>query len=191
MNMSALIGSWHDTRRLLAIMTLIACVLTISLVMLAYMLVQKDRTVVLVPPRLASEMEISRQGVTEDYLKVWGQFIAHTIGNVTPGTVRRTREFLEPMLAPGIYSQVVARLETEIDKISIDQVTLRFEPRRVAVSVETGRVWVEGQSVVNTIGEGEARTTKTFEFVIMNDGYTPLITDLQTYEGVARLEEES
>ncbi len=191
MKMASLIGSWHDTRRLLAIMSCISCVLAVAVVFLVVMLIQKDRTVVLVPPRLATEMEISRQGVTEDYLKVWGHFIAHTIGNVTPGTVRRTRDFLEPMLAPNIYSQVVARLETEIQKISIDQVTLRFEPRRVAVSVKEGRVWVEGQAIVNTIGEGEARATKTYEFVIRNDGYTPLIIDLETYEGAARVKEDT
>lgn len=191
MRMEALIGSWHDTRRLLAIMSGIASVLAIAVVFLVVMLIQKDRTVVLVPPRLVTEMEISRQGVTEDYLKVWGHFIAHTIGNVTPGTVQRTREFLGPMLAPNIYSEVVARLEIEIAKISIDQVTLRFEPRRVAAAVKDGRVWVEGQSVVKTIGEGEARTTKTFEFVIRNDGYTPLIIDLETYEGAARVEEDT
>ena len=37
----------------------------------------------------------------------------------------------------------------------------------------------------------EARATKTYEFVIRNDGYTPLITDLETYEGAARVKEDT
>ncbi|MEM1298229.1 MAG: TraE/TraK family type IV conjugative transfer system protein [Pseudomonadota bacterium] len=191
MKLDALIGSWHDTRRLLAMMTAMALVLTLSVAVLAMQLIAKERTVVLVPPHLTSEMEVARHGVTEDYLRTWGLFIAHTIGNVTPGTVETARTVLEPMLAPAIYRGVIERMEAEIEKITRDRVVLRFEPKRVGVDVKAGRVWVEGHTEVDTIGEGSGRGLKTYVFLLENQGYAPLITGLQTYEGAARVEEDT
>lgn len=191
MRLDALIGSWHDTRRMLAMMTAMCAVLTLTVVVLSVQLFAKDRTVVLVPPHLTSEMEIARHGVTEDYLRTWGLFIAHTIGNVTPGTVETARTVLEPMLAPRIYRGVIERMEAEIEKITRDRVVLRFEPKRVGADVQSGRVWVEGHAEVDTIGEGSERGLKTYVFVLENDGYAPLITGLQTYDGAARVEEDT
>lgn len=189
MRMEALIGSWHGTRRLLAVMAAIALGLTLAVAVLAMQLAGRERTVVLVPPVLAGELALSRSGVGEDFLKTWGLFVAQTVGNVTPGTVRMARATLEPLLAPAIHGAVVARLEAEIEKIETDRVTLSFAPRRVAADVATGRVWVEGYANVTTIGEGRERAVKTYEVMIENAGYRPLITDLRTYEGPARVEE--
>lgn len=186
MKLDALIGRFSDARRSFWIISVLAGLLGVSNLLVLMELSDKERVVVLIPPHLAGESEIESSRASEDYMKAWGHHIAMTIANVTPGTVRMARSTLEPLLAPGAYHDAIARLETEIDQVERDRVTSTFEPRRVGVSMDRGLVWIEGYQVVKSIGEGETRSTVTFEVFMSMDNYRPLITDIKSYEGVAR-----
>lgn len=160
--------------------------LSVGIVFALIELARKDRVVVLVPPHLTGEAELVSNEADADYLKAWGLHIATVMGNVTPGNVRLARATLEPLLDPRIYSDVVARLETEISKIDRDRVTISFDARRVGLPSDDGRVVVEGIGTVTSIGGGKQKTPRTYDLQIEMKGYRPVLTDLSVYEGTAK-----
>lgn len=146
----------------------------------------REQAVVLVPPAFEGPVTVSRSGASDDYKRAWALFVAQTLGNVTPANVLYLRGALEPLLDAAIFTDVVARLEEEAEKVRRDRLTIRFEPRRVLIDQRSGRIFVNGLSVVETLVGDTQRAPKTYEMAIDVRGYRPRIDALNAYEGEPR-----
>jgi conjugal transfer pilus assembly protein TraE len=181
--------SFQGQQRLLFLAVALSGLLALAIAAMAWALLDKERVVVLVPPQLAEETAISADGASEDYLRSWGMFVADRIGNVTPANVQYTRAALEPLLAPAIYDEVIARLETEIEKVRRDRLSRSFEPHQVLLEPARNRVFVNGLMVTGTLVGAQTRTTVTIEIEMTVRGYRPRIAYITSYEGQPRTRE--
>lgn len=183
------VTSFQGQQRLLFLAVGLSGLLAVAIAAMAYALLDKERVVVLVPPQLAEETAVAQDRASDDYLRSWGMFVADRIGNVTPANVRFTRAALEPLLAPAIYSEVIARLETEIEKVRTDRLSRSFEPHQVILEPARDRVFVNGLMVTGTLLGAQTRQSVTFEIEMTVRGYRPRIEFITSYEGKPRTQD--
>lgn len=153
---------------------------------MALALKNREQAVVLVPPVMEGPMTVSRTGADADYKRAWALFVAQTLGNVTPSNVVYLRQILEPLLDARIYTDTMARLEAEADKVRRDRLSIRFEPRRVLIEESRGLVFVNGLATIETLVGDTQRQQMTYEMAIDVRGYRPRIDALNSYEGEPR-----
>jgi conjugal transfer pilus assembly protein TraE len=180
------IRTWRGQQLVMMGALALSAVLGLAVFGMVTVVKSREQIVVLVPPDLEGEASVTRSGASADYKRAWALFTAQVLGNITPANVGHLRQVLEPLLDARIYSEVIARLEAETDKVRRDRLSVRFEPRRVLVEEARDRVFVNGLSVVETLVGDTQRREMTYEMVISVRGYRPRIDFLNTYEGEPR-----
>lgn len=187
MKLSQFLQTWRGTRlenraQRWTILALILCNFIVGLVALG-----RGATVsVSVPPGLNESITVSRGDGDLDYQQAWGYFLATLLGNVTPANADVVKKAIEPLLAPAIYRDAVRVLTEQVEAIKRDRVAMRFEARQVKFEVSSGKVFVEGFSVVSGAAGKEERNPRTYEFLIKVKNYRPIIEHIDNYLGTAR-----
>jgi conjugal transfer pilus assembly protein TraE len=152
--------------------------------------VSKDAVVTVIPPTLHKEADIGADFASTSYLEAWALHLSLSLGNVTPTTVGFVKQTVEPLLSPIVYQDVVSALEKQVDEIKSNHVTLYFEPRRVLREESSGKIFVHGQSVMETPTGQRERTERSYEFIIGVLNYMPNLTYIDTYPGPPRTTDE-
>lgn len=140
-----------------------------------------ERSVILVPPGLTEETEVSRNRASQNFKEAWGMFVAQLLGNVTPGNVEFVRQSLSPMLSSGIYRSVMSGMAAQIEEIKREQVSLSFNPKEVLYEPETDKVFVTGMLRMQGPGSKPVDRQRTYEMVIDINDYRPLIRHIDAY----------
>lgn len=161
--------------------------LVVSNIVIGFVAFGRSATVsVSVPPGFIDPMVVSVNESDLAYQNAWGIFLATLLGNVTPGNADVVKRAIEPLLAPAIYRDAVRVLTEQVEAIKRDRVAMRFEPRQVKFESGSGKVFVEGFSVVSGAAGKEERNPRTYEFLIKVKNYRPMIEHMDNYIGVAR-----
>lgn len=189
MRLSAFIGSHRMVLRLLVASLMLLALMTATVGFLAWSLGARDEIVVLVPPKLGHETRIAEAQADADYKRSWALFVAQQLGSVTPANAKFLRPTLGPLLSAGIYTDVMVRLESELEKVRRDRLTLWFEPREVIFEEPRNRVFVHGLAVTRTLVGAESRDPVTYEMQIAIENFRPRIDFLNTYRGKPRTAE--
>jgi len=185
-NLRAFLATWRGTRLENTYQRWTIAGLVVSNIIIGLAAFGRGETVVVVPPELAGKVAISRSDSDRDYQQAWAFFLAQLLGNVTPGNADIVKKVIEPLLAPVIYRETVRVLTEQIESIKRDRVSLRFEPREIKFEPSTGKVFIEGFSVVSGAAGREERNPRTYEFVIRIRNYRPVIEHIDNYIGTAR-----
>lgn len=164
--------------------------MSVLTLVLGLAVVNKDTVVTVIPPNLNVEAEIGYDWASTSYKEAWALYLSLSLGNVTPTNASFVKNAIDPVLGPGIYQHTMKALEKQIDKIKSNHITLYFEPRRVLREEESGKIFVHGQSVLETPTGQRERTEKTYEFVISVLNYMPSLTYVDTYPGPPRTTDE-
>ena len=144
----------------------------------------------MVPPVLRDSATVGSNFASGNYVEAWALYTSQSLGNVTPNSVRFVRKSIEPILSPSIYQEVMSALEKQVEDIRGNHVSLSFEPRRILREKETGKIFVHGQSVLESPSGDRKRTERTYEFTFEVLNYMPALTHMKTYEGKPRTLEE-
>ena len=185
MKLDLFMRGWAATRGQNRMLFGSVAALSLVVLMQTFALLGRDRVVVLVPPELSAATEIARDRAGKDYTKAWGLHVATLIGNVTPGNGDFIKDAIYPLLSPEIHGDVTTTIERQLDQLSRDRVSLRFEPRRILQ--EDDRVFVFGYGVTSAIGgKNERRKERTYEIELEIERHRPVIRSLRTYEGEPR-----
>ena len=59
-----------------------------------------ERSIILVPPTLTQEVEVTRTAASREFKESWGLFLAELLGNTTPANADFLKSAIEPLLAP-------------------------------------------------------------------------------------------
>ncbi len=157
--------------------------LAIAVLAAVFGLLGRDTVVVLQPPTLSEESEVGPNWASESYKRSWGLYLATLMGNVKPGSADFVKTALDPLLASSIYQQTMELVETQVQQIQRDRVSLSFEPENVSYEIEADKVFVTGQSVLTgPTGKG-SRETRTYEYEFKIVNYKPVLVYLHTYGG--------
>ncbi|MBK1717173.1 TraE/TraK family type IV conjugative transfer system protein [Thiocystis violacea] len=144
-------------------------------------LLQAERTVVLVPPILESQVNVARAAASQEVKEAWALFVTELLGNVTPTNAPFLRQTLEPLLSPGLRRAVAGILDEQVEALKRDRVSVRFAPELVQYEAATDRVRVSGQQVITGPGADPVTRPRTYEVQVTFRHYRPLITHLDAY----------
>jgi conjugal transfer pilus assembly protein TraE len=140
-----------------------------------------DRTVVLLPPALQKEVEISRREASSSLKESWALYLAELLGNVTPANGDFIEKNVAPLLAPGIYREVTEALSEQIRALKVDRVAVSFKPKQVFYEAETDKIFVTGDHVTQGPNSHPEIRGRTYEFRILFKDYRPLLDSIDVY----------
>lgn len=190
MRLQNLLDTWGGTQAENRFLRVITAGLLVICLVLTFAYIGKGEVIVLVPPNLKEEVQISKNSADGETKKAWGLYVAQLIGNVTPANADFVAEVIEPLLHPRIYKSVRENLAFQIESLKMERVSLSFSPRRVAYEPSTDRVYVSGQLTSSGLGGAQEKNNRTYEMQIDVEGFRPLITFLDVYKGGIRDEKK-
>lgn len=166
----------------------IMIVLVACLLLALVMLLNKTERVILQPVTLSENAWLESDEASISYKESWGTYLAILLGNVTPATLDFIRERIEPLLAAGIYNDVITAMERQANDIRENRASFRYELRSVKYEIATQKIFAHGYSYEVGAAGDEKRHEKSFEFKIRVRNYLPEITYMTTYQGPPRTE---
>ncbi|WP_027156647.1 TraE/TraK family type IV conjugative transfer system protein [Methylobacter luteus] len=166
----------------------IVCLAQLTLLLITLIgWLKKDTAVILIPPSLSEQSEIAKNKASEGYKKAWAMYTATLIGNVTPENADFVLDSFGNMVTGEIRSLVAEQVAQELDTLKQEKVTSSFEIVRVTYEPETDKVFVTGRNVLMGAGGKSSPTEQTFEFKIDVKQYSPIITQMASYQGMPKL----
>lgn len=181
MKLTHLLESWRivQAENRLHRVVLIGLVITNGISALAAL--RTERAVVLVPPNLTKEVEITRNTASSELKESWGLYLAELLGNVTPATSEFIANALAPLLSTEIYRSVMDAMSEQISAIKMDRVATSFKPRQVSYERETDKVFVTGELTTQGPNSKAETRNRTYEFVLSTRNYRPRLDYIDVY----------
>jgi len=190
MDIKEFVSTWHGTRVVNKALLIAVVVLAVSNTILVLAALNEKTVVTVVPPTAEGKVKIGSNFASESYIEAWALYMALSLGNSTPNTVRFIRASIEPLLSPLVYNDVMKALSKQVEDIRESNVSLYFEPRRVVREEATKKVFVHGFSVMEAPTGERKRTERTYEFKFEVKNYMPSLTHIDTYPGPPLTKEE-
>jgi conjugal transfer pilus assembly protein TraE len=181
MKLSDFLQTWdgHETEnrfsRVIIIGLLVVCVIT------SLAAWRTERSIILVPPTLNKEVEVTRTSASSEFKESWGLFLAELLGNTTPANADFLKTAIEPLLAPDIYRSVLDAMTDQIKAIKMDRVAISFTPRHVDYEAETNKVFVSGELKSQGPSSKPDIKPRTYEFIIAIKNYRPRLEFIDVY----------
>lgn len=161
--------------------------LAVANVLLAFKLVSRDEKVVLLPPLLEKQAELTQAAAGDTYKTAWGLFVASFIGNITPKNADFVKSNVGTYFSPSVYSELRDSIDASADALKNEGLSVSFSVTDTLYEPETDKVFVSGTTTTrardNTAGESIERT---YEFRISISNYRPIVTYFDIYRGPAR-----
>ena len=148
-----------------------------------------ERSIILVPPTLTQEVEVTRTAASREFKESWGLFLAELLGNTTPANADFLKSAIEPLLAPEIYRTVLDAMTDQIKAIKMDRVAISFTPRHVVYEAETNKVFVSGELKSQGPSSKPDIKPRTYEFIIAIKNYRPRLEFIDVYPDEPRTRE--
>ncbi|QPK64071.1 TraE protein [Methylomonas sp. LL1] len=161
--------------RVIIIGLLVVCVIT------SLAAWRTERSIILVPPTLTQEVEVTRSQASSEFKESWGLFLAELLGNTTPANADFLKTAVEPLLAPDIYRSVLDAMSDQIKAIKMDRVAISFTPRHVDYEAETNKVFVSGELKSQGPSSKPDVKPRTYEFIIAIKNYRPRLEYIDVY----------
>lgn len=186
MRLSDFLQTWdgHETEnrfsRVIIIGLLVICVIT------SLAAWRTERSIILVPPTLNQEVEVTRSASSSEFKESWGLFLAELLGNTTPANADFLKVAIEPLLAPDIYRTVLDAMTDQIKAIKMDRVAISFTPRHVDFEAETNKVFVSGELKSQGPSSKPDIKPRTYEFIIAIKNYRPRLEFIDVYPDAPR-----
>jgi type IV conjugative transfer system protein TraE len=157
--------------------------LLLIVAILGFTLASNNQRVVVVPPTLASEGWVESNAASQSMQEAWAEFLAVTIGNVTPRNIDRVMKSIGENLSPRIYQAVLTRLVEQSKTVKDEQVSISFEPTNTRFDAKTGNVLVTGRSRITGTRGASSETTQTYEMRFVVSNYRVLLDHFERFEG--------
>jgi conjugal transfer pilus assembly protein TraE len=181
MRLADFLQTWdgHETEnrfsRTVIVGLLVVCVIT------SLAAWRTERSIILVPPTLSKEVEVTRTSASSEFKESWGLFLAELLGNTTPANADFLKTAIEPLLAPDIYRTVLDAMTDQIKAIKMDRVAISFTPRHVDYESETNKVFVSGELSSQGPSSKPDLKPRTYEFIIAIKNYRPRLEYIDVY----------
>ena len=186
MTLGQFLQTWRGTTLENRITRMAVLLLAVAVLVLASLVGQVERTVVLVPPGLEDEVTIARDNASQEAKEAWGLHVAMLLGNVTPESVDVLAKAIEPLLDPALGRTLLDAMRGQVEEIKRERVSMRFLPRVVSFDPTTQTVFVTGTHRTEGPGAPPVQAQRTYELRIAFRNYRPLITHLDAYAGDTR-----
>lgn len=164
------------------------CALAVTTAILAFTVVNKKSTQIIVPYTMQQTGFVSENMASESYKTSWGLALAMMLGNCNYGSVDTIEKRIAPLLPNDIYQQTLTALRAQAHQFKDNRITVRFEIHKYIYEPSTDKVFIEGDYYIKAPGLAEKKHKRCYEFIIGIQNYLPQILYINTYEDVARTE---
>ena len=140
---------------------------------------QRER-VVLVPPIVHEQLEVSLASANAEYHKSWALYVATFVGNVNPGNSAFVADGLK------IYSYNRHRILEQSEDLRVSGRSLRFFPDKVIFEKASAKTFVTGkQEIVSASGAIKEQEVVYEMQIKIRDGM-PVVSAFDYYTGAPR-----
>lgn len=181
MKLKPLLSSWTFVQNENRFYRVILVGLVVSDLMLSIEVLHAERTVVLIPPHLTKDVEVSRRAASSSLKESWGLYFAELMGNVTPGNADFLQIVLGDLLSPKVYRSIQEHLMDEIQQLKDERIAMSFKPRQVFYEAETDRIFVSGDHVSQGPNSQPDIRQRTYEMTINIQDYRPRVDAIDIY----------
>ncbi|MBQ0600828.1 traE family protein [Klebsiella oxytoca] len=155
-------------------------------------LMSRSQVVTIVPPNLTQTAWLDENAASAPYMRAWAVYVAQSLGNANPTSVDMVKDAIGPFLDAKIYTEMMKRIDDQIDQIKRDRISLYFTPNRVITDpVAPGVYYVEGNQGLEGISGAPVVKPMTFQVNVDIKGYRPVITYVNIAQGKAVLPSEA
>lgn len=176
-------GSYEGLMRERKFSRPIILVLAIALLLCVFALMGRDRTVVVVPPGLVGEGDISSNSAGPNVKEAFAAYVATLVGNVTPRSVDYVTQSIGKIVDSRSYKDLIAVVKEQAELVKNEQVTIQFSPTSVFYVPGDDYVAVSGEYAVRGMRDAEKRLIRTYEIGVKVRNYTTYVTSLDVYDG--------
>ena len=189
MKLSQFLESWRIVQAENRLHRVLLIGLVVSNAISALAALRTERAVVLVPPNLSREVEITRNEASGELKESWGLYLAELLGNVTPATAEFIRSAIGPLLSADIYRSVMDAMAEQINALKMDRIAISFKPRQVFYEKESDKVFVTGELSSQGPNSKPDVRNRTYEFVLSIHNYRPRLDAIDVYADEPRTRE--
>lgn len=150
---------------------------------LSLAILTKDKTVVLVPPRLLGEASVTANDADAAYKESFGLSLASMLGNVTPTTAQFLGNNIARYVAPEATRDMVAAVNEQADQIKSEQISIQFAPKNVFYHPVLRKVIVSGDYIIRGARNSEQKMVRTYVMGVTVRNYSVQLTSLEAQEG--------
>lgn len=119
--------------------------LTLSQIVMTYMIVTKEKYFILIPQLMASkDMELSNKSFTTDYLTQWADGLVRTILCVNADTVEDRMKAVLRLTSPRSFGAIEAQLKREVEELNKQRLSTAFYPKEVTVHRDKNEIEIKG-----------------------------------------------
>nr|WP_312130897.1 TraE/TraK family type IV conjugative transfer system protein [Stenotrophomonas pavanii] len=183
MKLSIFSSTWNGLHKQNAMLAVAAAGLLACNFVLGIVLLTKDKTVVLVPPRLLGEASITADEADASYKESFGLSLASMLGNVTPSTAPFLGKNISRYVAPEATREMLAAVNEQAEQIKSEQIAIQFAPKQVFYHPVLKKVIVSGDYIIRGARNTEQNMVRTYILGVTVRNYTVQLTSLETQEG--------
>lgn len=189
MKLSQFLESWRIVQAENRLHRVLLIGLVVSNAISALAALRTERAVVLVPPNLSREVEITRNEASGELKESWGLYLAELLGNVTPAAAEFIRSAIGPLLSADIYRSVMDAMAEQINALKMDRIAISFKPRQVFYEKDSDKVFVTGELSSQGPNSKPDVRNRTYEFVLSIRNYRPRLDAIDVYADEPRTRE--
>jgi conjugal transfer pilus assembly protein TraE len=152
-------------------------------------LVLKDQIVIVAPPEMQEEYQLTSAKASESYKTAWALSLSKLVGNMSKEEAPFIIKQLSSMMSSGIYNDVRRALYAHVEMIQKKKITTDFATKEVYFEKRSNKVFVHGVLTMDSlVSNKKDKVPFTFEFSVELSSYKPAITHFSFYTGKPRAE---
>jgi len=181
-NHEELLGSSGFCRKISLIMGGIAAIAVAGLVL-------KENPVIVSPPEMQEEYQITSKQASESYKTAWAISLSKLVGNMTKDEAPFIIKQLSSMMSSEIYNDVRRALYAHVEMLQKKKITTDFTTKEVYYEKRLDKVFVHGVLTMDSlVSNKKDKVPFTFEFSVSVSNYKPAIQYFTFYTGKPRAE---
>lgn len=142
-------------------------------------------TTVVIPAGFSKEVSVSQDGVSDNFLTEWTEFLANLKLNVTPSRINKQQKSLLAYVDSSKYGDIKKHLIEEQERVIRDDITTVFFPESTKV-IDNGKLTTKISGLLRVfIGSEinkEVRVSYLLKYKLNNNGL--LLTEFKEIENV-------
>lgn len=164
----------------------IILLLAFTCLVLAFGLVRKSETVVMVPSTLEERAWVSKSSASAEMQVAQGLSLALLLGNVTPGSAEFVSSNISRSLSPRMYRPILEAIDREVRELRDEQISVSFTPTLARFDPDVDRVVITGEVITRGLRGSERREIRTYEMGFSTRNHTLLLDHMRVMEGTWR-----
>lgn len=184
MNLGKYVRHFDSARIAMFLFAGYSALATVAIFSLSEKLSTVEETVRIIPYAPSGTMVISENSANQNYYKSWGNYVALSLGNLTPYNAKFVEKQLLPLIASRDYQTVKTGIQSEVASELDNHVVTTFTPDEIIWQAKTGTIFVHGRlDQISPNGKYTSGANETYQMQMKIVRGMPKVSSIQLYIG--------